>query len=359
MHSNAFECSLPNCIMIAWTSLYSDFIFLAPKTEYQNFSPRLLPALYNVYDHFSSSFNFLYINLFFFSSFWKIMDNQLLQPNFYCCFFLFSFADWGNFATIQFEREYLNAHNHIIPIEHLSESSICQFIEYLCFIQPTNHELLLLLSNTERKHNLIVRGGEKKIESNIHGREQTNNSNDFNMTSDALMSSDKFNDFLLATVGIDNITSDKVTSLYGDNLNVTFNWFDNNISTTIQPSNSSREFHLFGSIGSGLARGSIGGLDDDESLKKDFVFDRTDVRVIFITLYSLVFCCCFLGKHKLAIICLLIFVWMWIVSWNWFSQSGRYLLFGSGQFRMECRWPNIHWPNSMIDSNWLESYSIC
>ncbi|ETN64713.1 hypothetical protein AND_003535 [Anopheles darlingi] len=29
---------------------------------------------------------------------------------------------------------------------------------------------------------------------------------------------------------------------------------------------------------------------------KEFIFDRTDVRVIFITLYSLVFCCCFFGE---------------------------------------------------------------
>lgn len=34
----------------------------------------------------------------------------------------------------------------------------------------------------------------------------------------------------------------------------------------------------------------------NESQKRDFVFDRTDVRVLFITLYSLVFCCCFFGK---------------------------------------------------------------
>lgn len=31
--------------------------------------------------------------------------------------------------------------------------------------------------------------------------------------------------------------------------------------------------------------------------KKDFVFDRSDVKIIFITLYSLVFCCCFFGKY--------------------------------------------------------------
>lgn len=37
-------------------------------------------------------------------------------------------------------------------------------------------------------------------------------------------------------------------------------------------------------------------LIDDEPIKKDFVFDRTDVRVIFITMYTLVFCCCFFGK---------------------------------------------------------------
>lgn len=31
---------------------------------------------------------------------------------------------------------------------------------------------------------------------------------------------------------------------------------------------------------------------------KEFIYDRTDVRVIFITLYSLVFCCCFFGKFN-------------------------------------------------------------
>lgn len=40
-------------------------------------------------------------------------------------------------------------------------------------------------------------------------------------------------------------------------------------------------------------------IDDEELLKKDHVFDRTDVRVIFITMYSLVFCCCFFGKLRL------------------------------------------------------------
>lgn len=32
-------------------------------------------------------------------------------------------------------------------------------------------------------------------------------------------------------------------------------------------------------------------LNDD-----DYIFDRTDVRAIFITLYTIVFCCCFFGE---------------------------------------------------------------
>ncbi|KAL0849202.1 hypothetical protein ABMA28_013540, partial [Loxostege sticticalis] len=32
----------------------------------------------------------------------------------------------------------------------------------------------------------------------------------------------------------------------------------------------------------------------DESFNDDeYIFDRTDIRAIFITLYTLVFCCCF------------------------------------------------------------------
>lgn len=36
---------------------------------------------------------------------------------------------------------------------------------------------------------------------------------------------------------------------------------------------------------------TIYSLSDDE-----YIFDRTDVRAIFITLYTIVFCCCFFGK---------------------------------------------------------------
>jgi hypothetical protein len=42
--------------------------------------------------------------------------------------------------------------------------------------------------------------------------------------------------------------------------------------------------------GTGLAGGG--------ELAKEFIFDRLDVRIIFITLYSLVFCCCFFGKFS-------------------------------------------------------------
>ncbi|XP_036675011.3 trissin receptor isoform X1 [Drosophila suzukii] len=45
--------------------------------------------------------------------------------------------------------------------------------------------------------------------------------------------------------------------------------------------------------GAGLAE-----LEDEEDAEKasEYIFDRTDVRIIFITLYTLVFCCCFFGN---------------------------------------------------------------
>lgn len=38
---------------------------------------------------------------------------------------------------------------------------------------------------------------------------------------------------------------------------------------------------------------------DDMSAEdaSEYIFDRTDVRIIFITLYTMVFCCCFFGKY--------------------------------------------------------------
>lgn len=37
--------------------------------------------------------------------------------------------------------------------------------------------------------------------------------------------------------------------------------------------------------------------DRNGTVVREFIFDRTDVRIIFITLYSLVFFCCFFGKY--------------------------------------------------------------
>lgn len=37
--------------------------------------------------------------------------------------------------------------------------------------------------------------------------------------------------------------------------------------------------------------------EDELDENGTYIFDRLDVRIIFITLYSLVFCCCFFGKH--------------------------------------------------------------
>lgn len=50
--------------------------------------------------------------------------------------------------------------------------------------------------------------------------------------------------------------------------------------------------------------------DDNETLPgndtfpfepKEYIFDRKGVKVIFVTLYSLVFCCCFFGKLQTEI----------------------------------------------------------
>ncbi|XP_055852605.1 trissin receptor isoform X2 [Episyrphus balteatus] len=41
---------------------------------------------------------------------------------------------------------------------------------------------------------------------------------------------------------------------------------------------------------------NLSGVYIDEEPTGEYVFDRTDVRVIFITLYTMVFCCCFFGN---------------------------------------------------------------
>lgn len=38
-------------------------------------------------------------------------------------------------------------------------------------------------------------------------------------------------------------------------------------------------------------------IDDDRDLQHDHAFQRTDVRVVFISMYTLVFCFCFFGEY--------------------------------------------------------------
>ncbi|XP_062547186.1 trissin receptor isoform X2 [Armigeres subalbatus] len=62
------------------------------------------------------------------------------------------------------------------------------------------------------------------------------------------------------------------------------------------------EYGLEGGSASASSVGQVGfptanlSFPESNLVHKEFIFDRTDVRVIFITLYSLVFCCCFFGN---------------------------------------------------------------
>lgn len=87
-------------------------------------------------------------------------------------------------------------------------------------------------------------------------------------------------DYSTTTKAIATDTFDKAFNATTDNYKNATNLFDN-----LFDENST---HI-----DGYTNHSI---DIEELLKKDHVFDRTDVRVIFITMYTLVFCCCFFGK---------------------------------------------------------------
>lgn len=52
---------------------------------------------------------------------------------------------------------------------------------------------------------------------------------------------------------------------------------------------------------------------------KEYIFDRKEVRIIFVTLYSLVFCCCFFGEWLfIRINCLRKFSGFWL-TWRGLS----------------------------------------
>lgn len=79
-------------------------------------------------------------------------------------------------------------------------------------------------------------------------------------------------------------------------------------SGSLNFTNTINNYNITGGGGAGNDGNYLNGTylyDDDGSesdVHKEFIFDRTDVRVIFITLYSLVFCCCFFGKYLLIFI---------------------------------------------------------
>lgn len=100
------------------------------------------------------------------------------------------------------------------------------------------------------------------------------NSNLLNVTETTPTTTTSTSRALLATT-LDALFNTTVDYLYSNTTKLYGNHYDDNNQTIAH------------------ANQTIG---EEELLKKDHVFDRTDVRVIFITMYTLVFCCCFFGK---------------------------------------------------------------
>lgn len=53
---------------------------------------------------------------------------------------------------------------------------------------------------------------------------------------------------------------------------------------------------IYGSQDDNESMASNNTMDYEFELPREYIFDRKEVRIIFITLYSLVFCCCFFGE---------------------------------------------------------------
>lgn len=107
------------------------------------------------------------------------------------------------------------------------------------------------------------------------------------------------NDLLPHSFNNNNVYDQSTTtkSVVTDTLDILFNTtFDYYKNTTNLFERSLTEDNAI-SIDNNRTKQTIA--DDKELFKRDHVFDRTDVRMIFITMYSLVFCCCFFGKFKL------------------------------------------------------------
>lgn len=63
--------------------------------------------------------------------------------------------------------------------------------------------------------------------------------------------------------------------------------------SNIWPSINNSENVDAGAINVSRTNQTLYSMSDDE-----YIFDRTDVRAIFITLYTIVFCCCFFGEFS-------------------------------------------------------------
>lgn len=82
---------------------------------------------------------------------------------------------------------------------------------------------------------------------------------------------------------IDNLTE----NMYGIKLLVSKDFKQNNVWGSFNKTEAVEA----SAVNVSRVNQTIYSLSDDE-----YIFDRTDVRAIFITLYTIVFCCCFFGK---------------------------------------------------------------
>ncbi|KPI93804.1 Orexin receptor type 2 [Papilio xuthus] len=69
------------------------------------------------------------------------------------------------------------------------------------------------------------------------------------------------------------------------------NFVTSRVVSTWPIENSTKDF----SLNEEFPNSTIGD-DADSFIEDEYIFDRTDVRAIFITLYTIVFCCCFFGN---------------------------------------------------------------
>ena len=93
-------------------------------------------------------------------------------------------------------------------------------------------------------------------------------------------------------------SSTVTTSTSNDNNNNSSQWLE--VSPFEAGASSISSYNVDTASGGGGGGVGAPGRSFVEATHKEFVYDRMDVRVVFITLYSLVFCCCFFGECSLA-----------------------------------------------------------